>query len=248
MSTHSGPSPTTNTSAVRNMVGRGKEKSQEDPNEPASDAALREFCDKNYNQLLPILAEKMHQEKVQQDRGHQAEEETPGNGSDEKMPAACPEALNQDTANPDHLEEKIRKERRCSEDWKKVYSTGWVIKKRVCPHTPVVHQVSTTRRTKRKLLSCKFPARELSAPGTAQSPKRIQSLRRKRPITGVPSKSKFQKAKCSIIEDDDNPKPMEASRLIRSKRRIRYFDLPKRICMPSHVKTYVLTIFLRLMH
>ncbi|GKD98836.1 hypothetical protein Tco_1382733 [Tanacetum coccineum] len=66
MSTHYGPSPTTNTSAVRNTVGRGKEKSQENPNEPASDAALREFCDKNYNQLLPILAEKMHQEKVQQ--------------------------------------------------------------------------------------------------------------------------------------------------------------------------------------
>ncbi|GKD79203.1 hypothetical protein Tco_1341824 [Tanacetum coccineum] len=68
MSTRSGPSPTTNTSAVRNTVGRGKEKSQENPNEPASDAALREFCDKNYNQLLPILAEKMHQEKVQQEK------------------------------------------------------------------------------------------------------------------------------------------------------------------------------------
>ncbi|GKE42971.1 hypothetical protein Tco_1470255 [Tanacetum coccineum] len=68
MSTHSGPSPTTNTSAVRNTVGRGKEKSQENPNEPASDAALREFYDKNYNQLLPIFAEKMHQEKVQQEK------------------------------------------------------------------------------------------------------------------------------------------------------------------------------------
>ncbi|GJY87742.1 hypothetical protein Tco_0502370 [Tanacetum coccineum] len=53
---------------MRNTVGRGKEKSQENPNEPAFDAALREFCDKNYNQLLPILAEKMHQEKVQQDK------------------------------------------------------------------------------------------------------------------------------------------------------------------------------------
>ncbi|GJR64581.1 hypothetical protein Tco_0010646 [Tanacetum coccineum] len=62
MSTRSGPSPTTNTSSVRNTVVRGKEKSQETPNEPASDVALREFCDKNYNQLLPILAEKMHQE------------------------------------------------------------------------------------------------------------------------------------------------------------------------------------------
>ncbi|GKE12615.1 hypothetical protein Tco_1416166 [Tanacetum coccineum] len=68
MSTHSGPSPTTNTSAVRNTVGKGKENSQENPNEPASDAALRGFFDKNYNQLLPILAEKMHQEKVQQEK------------------------------------------------------------------------------------------------------------------------------------------------------------------------------------
>ncbi|GKE72304.1 hypothetical protein Tco_1534345, partial [Tanacetum coccineum] len=67
-STCSGPSPTTNTSVVRNTMGRGKEKSQENPNEPASDAALSEFCNKNYNQLLPILAEKMHQEKVQQEK------------------------------------------------------------------------------------------------------------------------------------------------------------------------------------
>ncbi|GJS76622.1 hypothetical protein Tco_0726503 [Tanacetum coccineum] len=68
ISTHSGPSPTAHTSAVWNTVGKGKEKSQENPNEPASDAPLRQFCDKNYNQLLPILAEKMHQEKVQQEK------------------------------------------------------------------------------------------------------------------------------------------------------------------------------------
>ncbi|GJV53004.1 hypothetical protein Tco_1448745 [Tanacetum coccineum] len=68
MSTRFGISPTTNTSAVRNKMGRGKEKSQENPNEPASDAALREFCDKNYNQLLPILVEKIHQEKVQKEK------------------------------------------------------------------------------------------------------------------------------------------------------------------------------------
>ncbi|GKE76698.1 hypothetical protein Tco_1542818 [Tanacetum coccineum] len=55
-------------SVVQNTVGRGKEKLQENPNEPASDAALREFCDKNYNQLLSILAKKMHQEKVQQEK------------------------------------------------------------------------------------------------------------------------------------------------------------------------------------
>ncbi|GKC03661.1 hypothetical protein Tco_0995271, partial [Tanacetum coccineum] len=39
------------------------------------------------------------------------------------MLAACPEALNQDATDPDHLEEKIRRERRCSEGWKRVYSS-----------------------------------------------------------------------------------------------------------------------------
>nr|GEU72701.1 reverse transcriptase domain-containing protein [Tanacetum cinerariifolium] len=34
----------------------------------ATDAALREYCDKHYNQLLPILAEKMHQENEQQEK------------------------------------------------------------------------------------------------------------------------------------------------------------------------------------
>ncbi|GJW61617.1 reverse transcriptase domain-containing protein [Tanacetum coccineum] len=65
-----------------------------------------------------------------------------GKDSDQKMPTACPEALNQDATDPDHLEEKIRKERRCSEDWKRVYSTGCVIKRRVRPHTPIVQGVS----------------------------------------------------------------------------------------------------------
>ncbi|GJT57642.1 reverse transcriptase domain-containing protein [Tanacetum coccineum] len=157
MSTRSGPSPTTNTSAVRNTMGRGKEKSQENPNEPASDAALREFYDKNYNQLLPILAEKMHQEKVQQEKlkavkarlnfeeaSQYSESRAPSRRGDldQKMPVACPEALNQGTTDLDHLEGKIRKERLCSEGWKRVYFTGWVIKKRVCPHTLVVQGVS----------------------------------------------------------------------------------------------------------
>ncbi|GKB76806.1 reverse transcriptase domain-containing protein [Tanacetum coccineum] len=68
MSMHSGSSPTAPTFVVRNTVGREKEISQGNLNGPVSDAALREYCDKHYNQLLPILAEKMHQEKVQQEK------------------------------------------------------------------------------------------------------------------------------------------------------------------------------------
>ncbi|GJX59631.1 hypothetical protein Tco_0291021 [Tanacetum coccineum] len=54
------------TSAVLNTLG--KEKIPHDSGRPASDAALREYCDKNYHQLLPIIAEKVHQEKVQQEK------------------------------------------------------------------------------------------------------------------------------------------------------------------------------------
>nr|GEU56526.1 reverse transcriptase domain-containing protein [Tanacetum cinerariifolium] len=65
MITHSGPFPTALTSTVQNTVGKGNEISQENSDGPASDAALKEYYDKHYNQLLLILAEKIHQEKVQ---------------------------------------------------------------------------------------------------------------------------------------------------------------------------------------
>ncbi|GKD34305.1 hypothetical protein Tco_1249814 [Tanacetum coccineum] len=54
------------TSAVRNTLG--KEQIPQNSSKPVSDAALREYCDKNYHQLLPIIAEKVHQEKVQQEK------------------------------------------------------------------------------------------------------------------------------------------------------------------------------------
>nr|GEW90265.1 reverse transcriptase domain-containing protein [Tanacetum cinerariifolium] len=68
MSTRLCPSPTAPTSVVQNTVGHGKEISQGNLNGPAFDAALREYCDNHYNQLLPILDEKIHQEKVQQEK------------------------------------------------------------------------------------------------------------------------------------------------------------------------------------
>ncbi|GKB75080.1 hypothetical protein Tco_0936492 [Tanacetum coccineum] len=53
------------TSVLRNTLG--KEQVPQDLGRPTSDAALREYYDRNYHQLLPIIAEKVHQEKVQQE-------------------------------------------------------------------------------------------------------------------------------------------------------------------------------------
>nr|GEV47414.1 RNA-directed DNA polymerase, eukaryota [Tanacetum cinerariifolium] len=61
---------------MQNTTGKGKETSQRNLNRPASDVALREYCDKHYNQFLPFLAEKMHLEKVQQEKPKEREGES----------------------------------------------------------------------------------------------------------------------------------------------------------------------------
>nr|GEZ13306.1 reverse transcriptase domain-containing protein [Tanacetum cinerariifolium] len=55
-------------SQPRNTAGRGKEPVTQDRGGPASDAALRKYCDKNYNQMLPIMAEKFNQEKEKNEK------------------------------------------------------------------------------------------------------------------------------------------------------------------------------------
>ncbi|GJS22990.1 hypothetical protein Tco_0451622 [Tanacetum coccineum] len=66
MSTHEQTLLSQPTFAVQNTLG--KEQISQDLDKPVSDAALREYYDKNYHQLLPIIAEKVHQEKVQQEK------------------------------------------------------------------------------------------------------------------------------------------------------------------------------------
>nr|GEV05343.1 reverse transcriptase domain-containing protein [Tanacetum cinerariifolium] len=59
------------TSAVRNTLR--KEQVPQDLGMPTFDAALREYCDINYHQLQPIIAEKVHQEKkssIEDDLSH----------------------------------------------------------------------------------------------------------------------------------------------------------------------------------
>ncbi|GJW15531.1 hypothetical protein Tco_0019664 [Tanacetum coccineum] len=65
MSTHEQHTPTVPTSAVWNTGGRSGPQRLE---EPTLDEVLRELYDKNYHQLLPLIAEKMQKEKEQQDK------------------------------------------------------------------------------------------------------------------------------------------------------------------------------------
>ncbi|GJU46677.1 hypothetical protein Tco_1203943 [Tanacetum coccineum] len=68
MSNHEQTTPSQPTLVVQNTVGRGQEPATQDRGGFASNAALREYCDKNYNQLLPIMAEKFNREKEKSEK------------------------------------------------------------------------------------------------------------------------------------------------------------------------------------
>ncbi|GJU16761.1 hypothetical protein Tco_1144727 [Tanacetum coccineum] len=72
MSTHEQQTSIIPTSVVRNTRGKSGPQNLE---EPASNEALRELCDKNYHQLLPLIAEKMQKEKKHQDKLKASREE-----------------------------------------------------------------------------------------------------------------------------------------------------------------------------
>ncbi|GJW69371.1 reverse transcriptase domain-containing protein [Tanacetum coccineum] len=98
-----------------------------------------------------------------------------------------------------------------------VFFTGWVIKKRVCLHTLVVQGVSHI------ISAAKTPKAIIKFPRFADEREHWKS------------KSKKQR---SSMEDKDLSRPWVCEETDPFTPRIRYFDLPKRIRMPSHVKTY----------
>ncbi|GKG50649.1 hypothetical protein Tco_0538773, partial [Tanacetum coccineum] len=57
--------PTPADSIVRNTTGKGSKQATYGPLGFLPEERLREICEKHYNQLLPIMAEKVHQEKLQ---------------------------------------------------------------------------------------------------------------------------------------------------------------------------------------
>ncbi|GJT39248.1 reverse transcriptase domain-containing protein [Tanacetum coccineum] len=237
MSTHSGPSPTTNTSAVRNTVGRGKEKSQENPNEPASDAALREFCDKNYNQLLPILAEKMHQEKVQQEKlkavkarlnfeetSQYSESGAPSRRRDVKKRLGPKDARNM-SRSPVPRRDRSKLPRRKDSERETVF-------RRL--EKGVFHRLGDKEKG---MFAYSGSSRRSHITAAAETPKAI--IRVPTREERIPLLRGIMIEKHTHIRDEGCQKARTVCEETNPfTPRICYFDLPKRIRMPSHVKRY----------
>ncbi|GJX10893.1 reverse transcriptase domain-containing protein [Tanacetum coccineum] len=102
------------TSIVRNMLG--KEQVPQNLDGSIFDEDLHEYCDKNYHQILLIIAKKVHQEKERRADGR-----TSKKGSDLEMLAEGPKVLSRGAAVPSH-QKKVHKEEQCSKGSKRVYS------------------------------------------------------------------------------------------------------------------------------
>ncbi|GJV50021.1 reverse transcriptase domain-containing protein [Tanacetum coccineum] len=219
------------TSVVRNTLR--KEQVSQDLGRPGSDTALREYYDRNYHQLLPIIAEKVHQEKVRQEKlkavkarlnfeeaSQHSESGTPSSKRDlkERLRSrhvrSSPEALSQGATTLSHQGKKVRKEKRCSKGWRMVSSTGSETKGKAYPQTEFAFEKCHNKRV---------------------SSRRMKALSESEGSAGGHWKSKPKRQKSSVKFDLSQPWVCEETGPFTP--RIRYFDFPE-TRMPSHIKTY----------
>ncbi|GJS23930.1 reverse transcriptase domain-containing protein [Tanacetum coccineum] len=247
------------TSVVRNTLG--KEPAPQDPGRLISDEALREYCDRNYHQILPIIAEKMHQEKVQQeklkavkarlnfeDTSHHSESGTPikRRGLKERL------GLRHDSSRPGSPEPR----RDCPESPKKKGPERKAVFKRL--EKGVFHRLrdkgksvsvysddsrrwshhSSRINTKSWHQSSRSKATKSASERRytkRASSRKTEELSESEGSAGGHWKSKLKRQKSRI--EDDLSQPWVCEETDPFTPRIHYFDFPK-TRMPSHIKTY----------
>ncbi|GJR44544.1 reverse transcriptase domain-containing protein [Tanacetum coccineum] len=225
MSNHERTTPSQPTSVVRNTVGRGKEPATQDRGGPASDAALREYCDKNYNQLLPIMAEKFNQEKEKSEKLKELKSWLNFEGC--SGTSRYSESKTIDTK--EH--EKRHRSRRSRSPRTSVFSRIRRERSR-----------SPRQRSKEGGVFKRLGSRGKSVFARSDSYSRnshskyTEALSESEDSEGGHWKSRSKKKK-SYREEDDLSQPWVCEEVDPFTPRIRYFDFPK-TRMPSHIKTY----------
>ncbi|GKB66153.1 reverse transcriptase domain-containing protein [Tanacetum coccineum] len=198
------------TSVVRNTLG--KEPISQDPGIPISDEALREYCDRNYHQILPIIAEK--------ETSHHSESGIPirRRGLKERI---GPRYVRSRSGSPEPR-------RGCSESPKKKGSERKAVFKRL--ENGVFHRLGD----KGKSVSV-YSDDSRRRSYHRQSREDEEFVRKAKGSTGGHWKSKVKWPKSSV--EDDLSQPWVCEETDPFTPWIRYFDFPK-TRMPSHIKTY----------
>ncbi|GKA56448.1 reverse transcriptase domain-containing protein [Tanacetum coccineum] len=208
------------TSAVRNTGVRNGPQGLE---EPMSDEILWEMCDKNYHQLLPLIAEKMQKEKEQKDKlnavkarliygeesGIKIRSREESHYSESKTPTA-----------------RTEPRRRHGDRKKEACLIGWEERSQLHPHVLIVDdEVPKQKELKLKQEGVNKGEHHLVRLANTQKVKIVKG------DTGSPNQEDRDRTLMRTIslQPGLQKKPFTP--------RIRHFSLP-RTRMPSHVKTY----------
>ncbi|GJV75358.1 hypothetical protein Tco_1506942 [Tanacetum coccineum] len=211
------------TSAVRNTRGRNGPQGLE---EPMSDEVLREMCDKNYHQLLPLIAEKMKKEKEQKDKLNgtpTARTEPRRRRGDRYSRSPSPHAS---------VFKRLKKYRSPSPRPRPRKEGG--VFNRLGRKEPATSSRPDSRQRSPQAKRTEVEARRRQQKGT---PSRTTSqYSESEDSEGGHRKSKSRRQKSNTYEDDLS-QPWTCEERNPFTPRIWHFSLP-RTRMPSHVKTY----------
>ncbi|GJV85263.1 reverse transcriptase domain-containing protein [Tanacetum coccineum] len=217
--------PSQPTSALRTTVGKGNEATLQDQRGLASDTALREYCDKNYNQLLPIMAEKFNREKDKSEKLKELKSRLNFEGC--SGTSRHSESKTMDTK--EH--EKRHRSRRSHSPRASVFTRIRRERSRSPRQRPKEGGVFRRLGNKGKSVS----ARSDSYSQKSHS-KYTEALSESEDSESGHWKSKSKK-KRSCREEDDLSQPWVCKEVDPFTPRIRYFDFLK-TRMPRHIKTY----------
>nr|GFA05280.1 reverse transcriptase domain-containing protein [Tanacetum cinerariifolium] len=246
-------------SVVRNTLGR--EQALQNLVRPVPEEDLREYYDKNYHQILPIIAEKLHQEKVQQEKlkavkarlnfeeaSQYSESETPNRRRNLKerlgprgarTRSISPEQRRGHSKSP--KEKGLERRTMFKRLEKGLFHRLGDKEKNVSAHSRGSEQKSYYS-SRRETESCYQSSRSKETEIASEKHRHKREYSRRMEVESESEgsarghmKSKPKKQKSSM--EDDLSQLWVCEEMDPFTPRIRYFDFPK-TQMPSHIKTY----------
>ncbi|GJR00880.1 kinase RLK-Pelle-WAK family protein [Tanacetum coccineum] len=229
MSNHEQPTPSHPKSDVRNTTGKNKQILQ-DSVRTTSAVDLEEFCEKHYEKLLPIMADKYEYEKRKKEKLEEVKARLDFGDARKKSTRAQESAYSESrTVSP-----RRRRRSRSPRHNPSVFTRL----RRERSRSPRHEYKNKERResTVFKRLGSRGRSTSAHSDSRQESSRYMENYSESEDSEGGHWKSKLRRKKSSV-EDDDLSQPWVCAETDPFTSRIRHFDFPK-TRMPSHVKTY----------
>ncbi|GKA77791.1 reverse transcriptase domain-containing protein [Tanacetum coccineum] len=229
MSNHEQPTPSHPKSDVRNTTGKNKQTPQ-DSVRTTSVVDLEEFCEKHYEKLLPIMADKYEYEKRKKEKLEEVKARLDFGDARKKSTRAQESAYSESRTISPRRQRRSRSPRHNPSVFTRL--------RRERSRSPRHEYKSKERResTVFKRLGSRGRSTSAHSDSRQESSRYTENHSESEDSEGGHWKSKLRRKKSSV-EDDDLSQPWVCAETDPFTSRIRHFDFPK-TRMPSHVKTY----------